>query len=359
VTTNELAPDSPRAEPALPAHRAGLYAPFLIGLALLLVWSGYWLHVAQAMHKDLSDTIGRLRAAGLSVTAPMSGVSGFPYRFSVDFGASELSQPEQGFLLTIDAMRLTVLPFDTDHVVAELGQKITLNYGSEQIEVALQAVRAGWQPVDRRRPKTSGLDVGLTAEQAVITRQGRYPFERLGLTGLTLNTRPGLAGEDIMRLVLHLESSEIAADWTDAPLLAAKAGPSFLAMELRNASAFAVDPKLDGLRFRVLGAEVDFGAFDLRLQGEALFGKPASPALSPDLIETGHVVVTIDDPARLKAGLLSAWFEQDTTELLALLTLMEQTPTARTQRVDWREGAAWWGDIRLGLADTPARSQPD
>lgn len=365
MTTRSDVPTTSGRERIEAPSRAGLYAPFLIGLAVLLTWGGYWLHVAQTMQRDLRASLARLEAAGFTFATGMSDVHGFPYRFSVDFAPGRVTHASQDLSIRHEGFRLTTLPFDTDHVVAEFGEQIDIAWKQQELTVALVEARLGWQPIDKRRPKTSGLDVGLKARQMDVSLTPGGPFARLRLDNATLNARPGATGEDTLRLFAEISGGELGADWAGGPLLGNQIGPALLAAELQNAAKFAQTPQLSGMRARVLAAEVDYGAFDLSLTGAIeLVNAPETLGLSP--IETGHVIVTVRNPERLKNGLAGLGINPRGMDLMGLLDLMRDVPTARTQRFDWRDGGLWWGMVRIGpepdqthrASDAPDQAEP-
>ena len=72
--------------PALPSRpsRLGLYLPFLLLVAVVLVWSGFWFYAASKTGEVMDQAFEREARAGRDWTCPGRSVSGFPFRIEVN-----------------------------------------------------------------------------------------------------------------------------------------------------------------------------------------------------------------------------------------------------------------------------------
>ncbi|MCA0367776.1 MAG: DUF2125 domain-containing protein, partial [Proteobacteria bacterium] len=73
--------------------RRGLYAPFILVLVALAVWSGWWLYLTRQIDGRLEAQAQVLRQAGWEVRYAGKSIAGWPFRTRLGLTQLELKAP--------------------------------------------------------------------------------------------------------------------------------------------------------------------------------------------------------------------------------------------------------------------------
>ncbi len=168
-------------------RRLGLYAPFVVLLALAVAWSGGWLALRGEILRRLDAARRPASASGRALDWASRSVSGFPFRFDVGFTRLRLREPS-GWAIAVPSLQAEALAFAPTHwvAVAPGGASFTRPAGGAVI-VGAKVLRASLSDLGARPPRLSVEGIGLTFHPA----PGADPFFLTAAQEFHLHTRAG------------------------------------------------------------------------------------------------------------------------------------------------------------------------
>lgn len=116
----------------------------VIGLTLLAagLWSGWWLFGSTSQERAWEAWFADRRADGWQAEHAGLAVRGFPNRFDTEITAPALADPRAGWAWSAPWVRLFMLSYRPNHVIAELPPEQRVSFGGETVEVTSEALRA-------------------------------------------------------------------------------------------------------------------------------------------------------------------------------------------------------------------------
>ena len=142
-----------------------------IGFVLLAaaLWSGWWFVGSRGQGAAWEAWFTDRRAAGWLAEYETLNVAGFPNRFDTEFTALQLADPRAGWAWSAPWVRLFMLSYKPNHVIAELPPMQKVSFGAETVDVASTRIAASL----RVEPDTNLALVRLSAEIEGLELQGR------------------------------------------------------------------------------------------------------------------------------------------------------------------------------------------
>lgn len=180
--------------------RRGLYAPFILVLVALAIWSGWWLYLTRQIDGRLEGQAQALRHAGWEVRYAGKSITGWPFRTRLGLTQLELKAPS-GHALDFPVLNAEANAYQPTKwvLVAPEGLMLT-RAGKGQVAVRGDAIRMSASGIDRAWP-----DLALEMVNPVFTTQTQAePFPIARAARVEFYVRP------------HAKAAPAAAAPTDA-----------------------------------------------------------------------------------------------------------------------------------------------
>ena len=178
------------AHPRKPPSRFWLFAPYVVLLVGVLVWSLYWLGLRATAAARLDETAQRLRGEGWTVDWQARTIGGYPFRLFVSLDQPRLIEPS-GWGLSAPHLKAQAMAYDLDVWVIVAADGVVLHRPSGgEVAVTGQALRASVAGFARSPPRIAVEGVGLT----FTPQPGGAPFTVASAKDLGLYLRP--VGQD-------------------------------------------------------------------------------------------------------------------------------------------------------------------
>jgi hypothetical protein len=180
-------------DPAAPRkpRRLGLYIPWAIAVVLVIAWSLAWLWAAGEGQRRLDAGAAALRARGWQASWSRRQVSGYPFRFDVDFTDLRLADPS-GWALALPSLKAEAYVFAPTNWIVAIPSRLTFTRPtSGPVNVGARRLRFSLNSWDQHPPRLSleGEDMTFAAAP------GAKPFFLAGAKDLQVYTRTGPADQ--------------------------------------------------------------------------------------------------------------------------------------------------------------------
>jgi len=168
--------------------RAGLYAPFILVLIALALWSVWWVYLAGQVRQRLDVQAQTLRNAGWTVAYRHAGVGGWPFRTRLDLTGVRVAAPS-GHAMSSPRLVAQANAWQPDKWVIVASQGLTLTRAAKgDVKIAGAGLRASVHGLTQRWP-----NVAIELAQPVFTPQpGAEAFPISSAKGIEFYLRPHL-----------------------------------------------------------------------------------------------------------------------------------------------------------------------
>ena len=168
-------------------RRIGLYAPFVILLVAIVIWSGFWLWARDQAVQRLDTAVADLKTAGYAIAWKDRAVGGYPFRMDVTLTEFSAREPS-GWAIEAPSLEAEAMMHALDHwlVAAPRGLTFVRPLGGP-VAVKGELIRASLTHLDRRPPSFSFEGVKLTFEP----QPGAQPFALSAADRVEFHLRAG------------------------------------------------------------------------------------------------------------------------------------------------------------------------
>ena len=322
-------------------RRLGLWLPFgLVGLALV-IWTGWWLVVAQRLEHETDRAADGLRKAGYGVSWTGRGVSGWPFRTYLRFDQFRIKAPD-GHALYAPELGAEAETFALGKWVIAAPKGLIVTRGAKgDLRIYGSAIRASLSDVATMPPK---LAVQLL-KPTFAPAQGAEPFPLASADLIELHLEQDGPGSGDGRLVLGIEGGRARPngmlDWVAGGAVFSSAW----SMKITNMSALSGDGWPQAMRHWSAG-----GGAITAIKGSAGAGEAGVTAESPRL--------TLGPDGRL-LGEVNLELSQGPAALMALgrSGAVRQGPAAAAAAATAVDGMLNGGKARVKLVFEPGASR--
>lgn len=177
--------------PARKHSRAGLYAPFVVVLALLAAWTVWWFYLVRQIETRLETQAETLRRAGWDVRYADTSVSGWPFRARIAADHITIGLPSGHAVSAPELVAEANAYQPTKWIVVAPEGLVLTRAGKGKLALNGDAVRMSASGLDQRWPT-----LALELVNPVFTAHPGgepFPFARAGR--FELHTRPHRVGD--------------------------------------------------------------------------------------------------------------------------------------------------------------------
>ena len=170
--------------------RKGLYAPFIVVLIALAVWTGWWFFLTRQIDGRLEAQVQTLRQDGWDVSFAGKRITGWPFRTHVALTQLVVETPS-GHAINAPELNAEANAYQPTKwvVVAPEGLVLT-RAGKGEVAVKGDAIRMSASGIDQRWP-----NVAIEMVNPVFTTQtGAEPFPIARAARIAFYARPHLEG---------------------------------------------------------------------------------------------------------------------------------------------------------------------
>lgn len=174
--------------PARRKSRAGLYAPFILLLIALAVWTGWWFWLAGQVRERFEAQVADLNRAGWTIQHARTDIGGWPFRVRVSTGQTRIAAPS-GHAVGAPDLVAQANAFDPSKWVIVAPQGLTLTRAAKgDVAVAGQA-RMSLHGLTQRWP-----NIAIELIRPTFTAApGAEPFPLAKAERIQLYMRPHMA----------------------------------------------------------------------------------------------------------------------------------------------------------------------
>tara|TARA_R110000868_G_scaffold177224_3_gene415567 strand:- start:7096 stop:8094 length:999 start_codon:yes stop_codon:yes gene_type:complete len=168
--------------------------PVIGVFALLVLYTGYWLHAKSTIESQVSVWIARQESAGYVIDRERIRVTGYPYRFQVEMTAPQFRAPETdgGWFARMDMLKAHALFYDFQHWIIEFDGPLWFEYGpAPMTALEVDAELALVSLVSNSRGET--IRIGAELDNFQITARAGDAPDIQSIDKLLLS---GIVGED-------------------------------------------------------------------------------------------------------------------------------------------------------------------
>ena len=250
--------------------RLGLYAPFLVLLALALAWSVAWFVIRERTRTGLDDWISAEAGAGRRWSCADRTIGGFPFRIEIGCSNFTLDRPD----VHVAVGRLLVVSqiYNPRHVIAEASGPLALTAGQTRAQGKWKLLQASVITADRGFDRISlvvdGPDVAVDGPPTGALDLASRRFEA--------HLRPDPARTDTFDFVA--ESNGAVIPGLDALVGGNEPADLRLSVAVTEARDLPARPLLSELeRWRLAGGRLELGSLSLargsrRAEAKGTFG---------------------------------------------------------------------------------------
>lgn len=329
--------------------RLGLFLPFILFGAAILIYGAYWLWMSGEIRKAGESWIAEQEAEGYQIVHQGIEVNGFPFRFTVNIAEPDIAAPPEdgGWHARFPALSASALPYNIGHWIVAFGAPARFDLPGENGPARyLAEAQTARLSLAGRRNSTIRIGAELAGARLVDEASGAVVVEALDnlvLSGL-------IEEDDRLRLRLEITGLTLGEDQLDAATLDAfgnRAEILRLDAALTQWSALAADANLArwssrGGRLEIAASQMEWGA--ARLTGDGSLGVDAQ--LRPE----GRLSVMVGEPDTLVASLVRAGtLSADQGEAVRLALMMaprREGGVALPFRL--QQGGVFLGPARIG-----------
>lgn len=279
------------APPARSKSRAGLYAPFILLLIALGLWTGWWFYLAGQVRERVEAQVTTLNAAGWTVQHATTDIGGWPFRVRVSTRQTRIQAPS-GHAISASDLVAQANAWDPSKWVIIAPQGLTLTRAAKGDVVVGGQARMSLHGLTQRWPNVAIELIRPTFAAA----PGAEPFPLAKAEQVQIYMRPHLApagtpGADTgVDVLLHLIDAEgrpggpVQAFAQNGKLTAQIETVIERADRIRGADAAGIFAawSRDGGRFSRVRGEITAGESRARLSSE-LLSADANGRLQGDL----------------------------------------------------------------------------
>ena len=249
--------------------RLGLFVPLAIAGVLVAAYTAYWMVVAREIERRTPEALAGLAADpdfDWRIDYESLTVTGYPYRFAVDFAAPMAMRKADGRAWRAEAIRATILPYDLRHVVVQAKGEIIGDGGGLP---ELRLTHAGATAGVRLDGANTVSDFAFSADALDIDSRtgGRLRLEAPRL-------QIGFAPSDRRVTRVQAQADAVTGDGAIAAVLIGheRAEGLWLALEAERPdgapqTGFALVQDLPTGRYRLLGMKATLGGSVLQVTG--------------------------------------------------------------------------------------------
>jgi hypothetical protein len=196
----------PEPSPLLQPKRHGrfwLWAPYVLLLIAMIVWSGVWLAMSLGIQSQLNARAKALRARGYQASWTAMTVNGWPFRLDLTLTNPNFAEPS-GWALAAPVLKGEAEPYTPTHWIFAASEGLTLTRPVKgPLTVAGRAIRASVSGLGTAQPRFSfeGLDLILSAAP------GGQPAALSSASRLELHLQPG--PDDQGALLIRVEGGAL------------------------------------------------------------------------------------------------------------------------------------------------------
>jgi hypothetical protein len=127
--------------------RHKVWIPFVVAIAVFVLWSGYWLFAAGIMKQKAEDKIAGWQGSGYIIDSKPLKVSGFPYRFVLTLEQLNITLPEAqaNEQVFIETALIHAMAWKPTHLIIEfppassilIGSQKELSYNAEKTRASM------------------------------------------------------------------------------------------------------------------------------------------------------------------------------------------------------------------------------
>lgn len=337
--------------------RKGLFIPFAIAFAIILVHAVYWVTVCTKIEARAEAWLNAQKAAGYTLTHDTLEVGGYPFRFTLSANNPVIKAParEGGWQAELDGISASAQFYNLNHWIITLGpEALWLTPQDGQMvgyHLASEKARLSVIIHDGRTARI-GADIdtlnlsSVSGDEPVVSA-----IEKARLNGY-------VSEDDVFRLQVQIEAITVGQSHI-APAVADEFGHKADIMRLQaNISSWSAlatgNPRrwqrADGV-FTVEGAQLIWGAAELQGTGDI--------GLDEALLPDGRLSLIVTDPNTLITALVqSGLVHEEQGEALRLFALMaprRETGIALPFRL--QNGGLFLGPARLGGIRPPSETE--
>jgi hypothetical protein len=278
--------------PSARPRRLGLYGPFAALAILLAAWAGAWLWIKASLEKGLDESAASLSAAGGRFAWSQRRISGYPFRFDVDF--SDLTwQGSDGWGVAVPDLKAETSIFAFGHWVAYAPAGASLLRPNGEVRIAARALRASLSSMEAHPPTVSVEGMGLTFTPA----PGTDPFALASADELHVHTRAGPS--DRGAFLVELDGARLPDRGFFGHL--ASGSPASLVIDARFDHASALAGRDWSERWRTwsqAGGRLSLKQARFSLAGVSLVGQGEGLAIGSDGRPAGPLQVDLSGDVR-------------------------------------------------------------
>jgi hypothetical protein len=182
-----------------PPRRFWLFAPYILLLAGVGIWSLVWQGARIEVERDMDQAAADLRGQGYVVDWADRRIDGYPYRLDLTVTAPRIIEPS-GWGLTATTLKAQAYAYNLDNWIVVAGDGVTLKRpaGGGDVVIKGTALRASLAGLKQSPPRVSieGVNLSFTPQA------GGRPFGLTSTEHLGLHMRP--SGTDGAELLLQL-----------------------------------------------------------------------------------------------------------------------------------------------------------
>lgn len=185
-------------------RRFWLWAPYVLLLIVVIVWSGVWLTMSWRVEATLKRQAAALRAQGYQASWSALKIDGWPFRVDLTLTRPILLEPS-GWGVSAPILKGETTPYAADHWIFVADQGATLTRpGKGPLSIAGRALRASVGGFGGPRPRFSfeGLDLILSPAP------GGQPAALSSASRLEAHLQPG--PDDQAALLIRIEGGKLA-----------------------------------------------------------------------------------------------------------------------------------------------------
>jgi hypothetical protein len=289
---------SPSPQPHKKTSRFWLFAPYVVLLIAVIVWSGFWWMEKLKVEHETTRQAAVLEKQGYTARWQTLKVSGWPFRLHVTLTAPEAGDTA-GWRLTAPRILAQAMAYAPDTWVIAAPDGLTLTRpGKGALSVTGKMIRASIGGLKGDRPRFSFEGDGL----ALAAGQGAQAASFTAIDKLEFHLQPG--PDDQAALLLRVDGGSLRPDVGLAKLASGKPLQLTWDSRLTKLSAFRGSNWPGALQaWRNAGGQMTVASAELGIGGQTLKGEGGPLTVDTDGRLSGQLALK---PQGIGQALLSA-----------------------------------------------------
>ncbi|WP_421787981.1 DUF2125 domain-containing protein [Hyphobacterium sp.] len=319
--------------------------PVLAIVVALLIYTAYWFYARGQIVEYVEAWEAEQRAAGFQIEHSELRIGGFPYRFSVTTDSLVVRAPESegGWRLALDRFEANALPYDFEHWIVSLGDRLELSADGDGLAFAADQARfsfSGEGGVTQR--------IGASVEALAISGIGNTVPAVQSAAEMRLSAATSETGE----LAVQLQLDDVILDPGEIdPILARSFGDRIALLQaaftvsqwptLANSADLSIWSEASG-EYTLRAFHIDWGRLDMEAEGQI--------ALDAQLRPTGRISLSLLDPeaivdAMIETGAIS---QENAGAMRLVAQSAPRSEDGTAIPLSFRNGGVYFGPVRLG-----------